>query len=214
MTVRRARRGDKLLYRLTLIGIVLAGVFATFAWWVAGASATGCQNEELRANLGSQLLPDCRAYELVTPAYKEGGRIHAFAISEDGSHVLVGGFGVFDSVEGDPLDPTFEGAAYMLSRTSSGWSDSPIEPPESVYQRGLILFDVSSDFTKSLWALGTREQPENLTELYLRTEDGSFEKIGPASVGERRMQTSNIALCTRMLAPRTVSRMWFLKSAK
>src|SRR5579871_6540305 len=145
----------------------------------------GCPNEELRATLSSQLLPDCRAYELVTPPYKEGANPIVFSLSEDGSHMVIDTFGAFNSVEGDPIGATEEGANYMLSRRPSGWTASPIQPPESIYQRSALLQDVSSDDTKSLWELGTLDQPEEFTELYLRTEDGSITKIGPATVGDR-----------------------------
>jgi hypothetical protein len=44
----------------------------------------------------------------------------------------------------------------------------------------LHLFDVSGDFTSSLWGLGTRTQAPEFNDLYLRTSTGSFVRIGPA----------------------------------
>src|SRR5579871_2448300 len=145
----------------------------------------GCPNEELRATLSSQLLPDCRAYELATPPYKEGGLPNVFSLSEDGSHMVINTFGAFNSVEGDPIGGSVEGGAYLLSRGPAGWSASAIQPPESTYQRSAVPLDVSATGTSSLWALATLHQPANFTELYLRTEDAHITKIGPATVGER-----------------------------
>jgi hypothetical protein len=143
------------------------------------ASAAACPNEVLRSELHSGALPDCRAYELVTPPYKEGVATLPFAVAEDGSHVVIGSLGVFDLDEGDGIDPAVEGAAYLLSRTPAGWGASPIEPPESSYQGGSAsLLDVSTDFTSSLWALGTWEQVVGAVDFYRRESNGSFIEIG------------------------------------
>ncbi len=154
---------------------------ASFALCAVEAQAAVCPNEALRSELHSGLLPNCRAYELVTPAYKEGAASLPFVVSEDGAHAVVGSLGVFESAEGDGLDPAVEGAAYLLSRTPAGWAASPIEPPESRYQSTGIMLDLNTEFTSSLWALGTLDQPLAVVDLYLRESDGSlvkFVKIG------------------------------------
>ena len=39
---------------------------------VPATSAAGCPNEEIRAEQGTVNLPDCMAYEMVTPPQKLG----------------------------------------------------------------------------------------------------------------------------------------------
>jgi len=145
---------------------------------VTAAPSLACPNEALRSELHSGLLPDCRAYELVTPPYKEGATPLPFAISEDGSHVAFGSLGTFESVEGGGLDFAVEGAAYLSSRTGTGWVTSSLEPPESVYQRISHILDLDTTFSNSLWALGILTQPAGVVSLYLRSSNGSFTEIG------------------------------------
>jgi hypothetical protein len=156
---------------------MLAVTLGVLACGAVGASGAMCP-EELRSELHSELLPDCRAYELVTPPYKEGGTVNPFAVSEFGSRAVGGSFGVFDHAEGDPLDPQVEGAAYLFSREVSGWSASPLEPSEKQYQSTAIMLDVGSEFSASLWAIGTLDQALGVVDLYIRGEDGSLVKIG------------------------------------
>jgi hypothetical protein len=163
---------------VSLDGLIgLTGVLIVLLVYGVGTSVADCPNEELRASLGSQVLPDCRAYELVTPSYEEGAAPAPLAVSEDGAHVVFSSLGAFDAVEGDTIGK--EGGFYLSSRTPSGWTTAPIEPPLSIYQDALFLYDFSADFSGSLWGLGTRAQPQAVVELYLRTPTGAFVKIGP-----------------------------------
>jgi hypothetical protein len=102
-------------------------------------------------------LPDCRAYELVTPPY-EGGLQAGLTVrgsvplSPDGEHVLgtdFAGFAGAENVEGVSGEL---GAVYEFSRTPSGWSTESLEPPAHQYARQ--HFDAASaDLSRSLWHL-------------------------------------------------------------
>ena len=69
---------------VSLLG-VLVGVLGLGS--VPVLAAGGCPNEAIRKEQGSTRLPDCRAYELVSPVYKGGygaGKIEAVAGNGEG----------------------------------------------------------------------------------------------------------------------------------
>jgi hypothetical protein len=153
---------------------------------VACASASACPNEALRSELRSVQLPDCRAYELVSPVYKEGQFIaSAFAVSQDGSRFIGGSLGAFGGAkEDEPLGAAgLQGVAYEFSRAEpAGWSVSSLVPPASMFSdRGMV--DAAGDLGSSLWELGTVApvQPEGVSDLYLERPRGTFTKVGPVA---------------------------------
>lgn len=154
------------------------------------ASADTCPNETLRVELRSGQLPDCRAYELVTPAYKEGTVVSSvFAISPNGSRLVGSSFGVLAGAGNDQLGGTsnLQGAAYQLSRTQDGWETSALAPPASQYVSN-GMFDASADLESTLWELralhpADEAQPPapGVTDLYLEQPLGIFTEIGRAT---------------------------------
>jgi len=159
------------------VAIVCAvmGVMST-----AARAAEPCPNEVFRTGLSAN-LPDCRAYELVTPAYKGGGRPEigtstSGLVSPDGSRVIVQSLGDFGDA-GNSQET--EGASYELTRSAAGWSEASVEPPASLFPYGRLL-DASPDLGKTLWALRATSQPLNAFDLYVRDADGALHDFGPA----------------------------------
>ncbi len=87
------------------------------------AKQAECENEQFRGGF-SAALPDCRAYELVTPATKTSVQVEGAATAAEGN-----GF-EFDTHEPLPGAPT-AGNEYVATRTTNGWSSEDIIPLES-----------------------------------------------------------------------------------
>ncbi|MFZ1925315.1 MAG: hypothetical protein WAU42_04130, partial [Solirubrobacteraceae bacterium] len=92
----------------------------------AAVGGEGCGNEALRGGLSAH-LPDCRSYELLTPAEKEGAQepfhyggtniSNSVLVGEDGDHVL------FQAEGTDYRKGAFAGQSpYLFSREPGAWS--------------------------------------------------------------------------------------------
>jgi hypothetical protein len=149
------------------------------------ASAETCPNAEFRTGL-SESLPDCRAYEMVTPPYKDGYRLYLQEISTDGSRILGNSFGNFAGTENSLLGVSYgggrgsDGAEYLFTRTGAGWVTSAITLPASRFPLSADLAS-STDLESSLWFAATPSQQrlQMPGDLYLREQDGSLAEIGP-----------------------------------
>ena len=142
-------------------------------------AAEPCPNEALRQELHSGALPDCRAYELVSPVFKDGSflEFEGGIVSGDGSHMIGASLGAFAGTESDPYNVA-GGSVYELSRTASGWATAPLDPPASA-SPDLVFYGASRDLTKTLWALRGPSQSALEADLYVREPEGQFVNIGP-----------------------------------
>jgi hypothetical protein len=150
--------------------VPLAGVLALLAGALPGtASAGSCPNEEVRAEQGAERLPDCRAFELVTPEVKGdnsniGGFRGAPFAFPDGEHVY------YPSFLPDPGAPSGIDGQYLSTRTASGWVSTALNPPEAgpvnsghgglLAARPQLAFtaDLSAAFIESLWDVDPLDQ--------------------------------------------------------
>ena len=163
--------------------LALAGG-AALAALPAAAQAEECPNAAFRTGPSAH-LPDCRAYELVTPPFKNTARIQMVTSSPEGSPLLVDIGAAIAGLEGFPnVNLTTRAAAYYsVTRTASGWRAVPDEPPTSEY----VAASASLDDTAGE-SLGGRDtvyterkvgQPENSLGLIMRRSDRSIVEIGP-----------------------------------
>jgi hypothetical protein len=163
--------------------LVLALALLGFAIQAApAAAAEPCPNEQLRQESllnpethlpYSAALPECRAYELVSPPFQDGFAPAAIeAISGDGSRLLVESLGTYAGVGSNLL-----GAIYALSRGPGGWQAEALNPSAEQFNASK-LFAASPDARTTLWALRGSAEPVGAANLYRREPDGAFVKVG------------------------------------
>jgi hypothetical protein len=176
-TKERLRRG---LRHVCALGAALVCALSAAS---AGASPAMATCADPVPPVHSSLLPECRAYELVSPPYKEGLPMEPldgmFAVSPEGTNLIASSMGAFAGTEEDALDrySHSEGATYELSRGTTGWQPSSLGPSASQYASA-AFYDAGADLTGTLWGLSTLSQPEGASDLYLERPRGTFIEIG------------------------------------
>jgi hypothetical protein len=179
--------------------VLLASVVVSLAGLAASAWA-GCPNEEFRTGLSAG-LPDCRAYELVSPPDKNGGEVdggvvRGFPIVPQ--QAAVGGEAVTYASTSAFLESGSASALvasqYLSTRTGSGWETQAITPKQ-VTPGGVVglsegvpdwsLFQgFSEDLEHSFLLAWTPEldpaAPEGFFSPYLRDEgSGTYQLLSP-----------------------------------
>ena len=162
-----------------------------------------CPNAAFRSGAASR-LPDCRAYEMVSPIDKEngdiivldkGGVLHAplslNQSSPDGERLTYSSYRAFGDTQSAPITST-----YLASRSSTGWGSHGISPP-----RGRNTWDIDTSvdtqfkaFSADLcegWLVSetdpplTESAPAGFANLYHRDNcgegEGSYEALIPVA---------------------------------
>jgi hypothetical protein len=141
-----------------LLGLGLCGV---------ASAAAECPNEQLRAENKSLQLPDCRAYEIVSPAGKTGGigdvlarealgqELRPMQATADGEAITYNGEAFLESPAGTINQ-------YVSSRTPSGWDTTDVSLPEQEGVRPALVLGASADLSSFLFAseFGSQLSPE------------------------------------------------------
>ncbi|HEV7493067.1 hypothetical protein [Baekduia sp.] len=111
----------------------VAGPDRLFTTLPVSPPSAACANDALRDGIGSR-LPDCRAYEQVSPVDKNGtdaAFLEAGAVTDISRSAVAGGavvFATFGSVfAGEPSGQTSD--YYLSRRGGDGWTTNGINPP-------------------------------------------------------------------------------------
>ncbi len=112
---------------------------------------TECPNQERRSE-ASAFLPDCRAYEMVSPVDKNGGDVVRVSIQGGDPDSFTEAAPDGNRITYSTLAPygELEGAAnvnqYLASRSETGWGDEGIHPPLSGHRVVPELVDAFREF--------------------------------------------------------------------
>ncbi len=147
----------------------------------AAAATDDCPNAAIRAQQGAlaQRLPNCGAYELVSPPFTGGGVTSVFPGTPDGDRAVLYSVGGFAGTENLPDI----GVQYATVRTDSGWSTSAIAPSASKFPFiGYGALDWTRDGSRSLWFVNLKaDQGTRRFTPIVRDPDGSFHVAGPTT---------------------------------
>ena len=152
-----------------------------------------CENDVLRSG-PSALLPDCRAFELVTPPDTNGRAprgvgflgprfltLGSSPFGEKVSFVTEGG-----SIPGTEGSGAFSGDRYLAVRGPDGW-ETTIAGPNGVESEVPAPGSVSPDQGFTFWQTGGIDEGTAVvdggTTTYVRYPDGHSELIGRGSLG-------------------------------
>ena len=160
--------------------LVSITVAAGLSAGVGGAGAAACPNEGVRSELGVTRLPQCRAYEQITPVYKQALPIYPKGISADGNKALLFSLANLNDTEGVG-ESILEAHLYSASRTADGWQLTPLNAPLSEFVGQLpVAYEAQSGAT--LWEQHTPSQSSFTRGLYARFAGGDYRLLGRISV--------------------------------
>lgn len=177
---------------------MLTGLLAL--WGTAGVASAACPNEEFRFGASAR-LPDCRAYELVSPSDANGREISTIAVHPFNVFATELASPFRDSIlymaPGTPLsEPAGASGTYDLYEAvrspSGGWSTVRHLNPsgaEAVFPEvGGVSSNHLYDFYRVTPVVGGDggSLASNGPTNYLGRPDGSFEPIGTGSLGVDR----------------------------
>jgi sugar lactone lactonase YvrE len=151
-----------------------AGEDQVFTPTAAGSEEVNCPNAALRTGLSAG-LPECRAYEQVSPVDKGGAiiaELYGFQSKPDGDGIVY----TTRSPSSD-VESTVRFTRFASMRSANGWSTRPIDPPSRTEFHGTATFvgqltlavseDLSKSFVVSTHALAPGGVEDN-TNLYVR----------------------------------------------
>ncbi len=166
----------------------LASVIAALCSFMAIGSSqaiAACPNEAIRVAQGSTGLPECRAYEVVSPQAKGGVDVAGYAVpgaaraSLDGDSIVYTSLGAFPGNPGAAL-PNY----YRATRNGPGWGSEAIQPPSDATLIGSgdglgytgVVYALTGDLSRAVVTTNSQlvpGAPAGVHSLYTQANPGS-----------------------------------------
>jgi hypothetical protein len=148
-------------------------------------------NEQLRKENSSLALPECRAYEMVTPPGKEGFDAVLWGYDQDDRVLFYSNAGnIARSGQG------YSNNRYVAARSAAGWETIPdlngssgsiYDAPSNIHIPNgppAVPIKYSADLLSSIWF--TNKIDSLMQNYYLRGQDGTFNLIGKGGLSGDR----------------------------
>lgn len=158
------------------------------------APAAGCFGEQVRQARGSSALPDCRAYEMVTPREKNGALIEEIgptpliALASNGQRLITSSYQCFEHAESCVPTRQSEAVPYEFARTGDGWGTHPLAPPSSTFET-YTHYSVSADADTVLYSAPVWPSED---DFFAREPGGAFAHVGPFGEGQSFASYRNV----------------------
>jgi hypothetical protein len=193
------------------VGSPTTTIDQTFTTYSSAQASTGCPNEQVRKESDvnpetgvpfSLQLPECRAYEMVSPELKNGAPISSAGttglatgstvarVGPEGSTVLIRSSSIWPGEQPANNNLLYteavEAVQYRITRGESGWSHRPEVPPNLLHFINELLPYPSDMSTNGIWVGGGLAPTEAQIELvsspniYFLEPDGALAKVGPS----------------------------------
>jgi hypothetical protein len=179
--VQKRIRGKPILRNASLVALVISVLAPSTVVAAGDANTSSCGNEAIMGFKAS--LPDCRAYEMVTPSFKDGGVVGtAGPVSVDGSRIATKANSAF----GGTPDALYATTYYQFERAATGWVTTALSPPASLFPSAETPDGVpgslvaSTDLQSSVWKVTTSAALGAEEAFYLQTTPGGpLAFVGP-----------------------------------
>src|SRR5579875_120567 len=174
----------------------LVSVLAVLAVLAAPAHAESCPNAQFRTG-ASERLPDCRAFEQVSPVEKngyDGVSLQPVAPAQsapcnDGEECTIAYMNVDGAFAGAPANEFYN--AYLGTRGDEGWRTTALAPPTPQAPADgatSITYAFSEDLAQTVLRVPFQAlaegAPQDVYNLFLRQPSGAYSLITAAAPAE------------------------------